>query len=331
MPLVEPSSYQPPSFLRNGNLLTLWASKLRRLSLRWEPFFSTVRLDTPDGDFFDVDILPVRPGECSSRLAIISHGLEGNSRRKYMRGMAEAFREAGWDVFARNFRGCSGEENKTIGMYHSGETEDLHQTVLFAISRGYRRIVLAGFSMGGNQTLKYLGENPSRIPSCVEAGIGISVPCDLEGSAKLLDLPSRRIYMEYFMSTLRKKIRAKASRFPGRFDTTRLRRIHTFQEFDDLYTAPLHGFASACDYWRRASSLPVLADIRVPVLLLNAADDPFLSPGCFPRELATKSPLLTLEIPAHGGHVGFVGPNPDRYWSESRAVEFVEQVLPVQA
>ena len=324
MPLIEPSSYHPPFLLRSGNLLTLWGSKLRRFSLQWEPFFTRIRLETPDGDFIDVDKLPSLPGTQSDRLVILSHGLEGNSRRKYMRGMAEAFRQAGWDVLARNFRGCSGEENRTEKLYHSGETDDLHCTVLYAASCGYTRIVLVGFSMGGCQTLKYLGENPARVPAAVIGGIGISVPCDLEGSAERLALPSRKLYMEYFLRTLRQKIRAKASRFPDSFDPTMLSKIHTFNEFDELYTAPLYGFASARDYWRRASCAPVLAGIKVPSLIVNAADDPFLSSGCFPRSLAMQSRLLTLEIPVHGGHVGFVSSNPQCYWSESRAVEFAE-------
>ena len=326
MPLIEPSSYTPPLFLRNGNLLTMWGGKIRRPTLRWEPFFTSFRLNMPDGDFFDVDYLPAHHGNLSDKLAILSHGLEGNSRRTYMRCMAEVFRKAGWDVFARNFRGCSGEENRTAGMYHSGQTEDLHHTVMYGISRGYKRIVLVGFSMGGNQTLRYLGEDPGRVPTCVAAGVGISVPCDLEGAAKLLDLPSRRIYMEYFMHTLRRKMRAKAKRFPELFNISGLARIHTFSEFDNRYTAPLHGFASAEDYYRRTSCVSVLHNIRVPTLLLNAADDPFLSPGCYPREFAAGSPLFTLEIPAHGGHVGFVGPDPDCYWSEKRTIEFVETI-----
>ncbi len=323
MPFVSVSSYVPPHFLHNGHTLTLWASQWRDLNLPWEPFFETVRLDTPDGDFFDVDVLPSQPDTRSDCAIILSHGLEGNSRRPYMRGMAEAFRQSGWDALARNFRGCSGEPNRTLGMYHGGETGDLHLLVEYAISLGYRKIALIGFSMGGNQTLKYLGENPSLVPREVCAGVGISVPCDMEGSARVLDQPSRLPYMIYFMTTLRDKMREKHARFPDRVSVEGLSTMLTFRAFDDAYTAPFYGFKNAHDYWRRSSSLSVLGNIRIPSYLLNAADDPFLSRECYPVELAKKSRLFTLEVPRHGGHVGFVGPDPSRYWSETRTLAFV--------
>ena len=323
MPLIADSGYCPPRFLRNGHLLTLWASQKRKLRLPWEPYFRTERLETDDGDFFDVDVLPALPGARAAGAVILSHGLEGSSRRPYMRGMAEIFRRAGWDVLARNFRGCSGEPNRTVRMYHGGETEDLHKTVCWAAGQGYGRLVLAGFSMGGNQTLKYLGEDPSRVPGQVCAAVGVSVPCDLEGSAEMLDRPSRMLYMAYFMSSLRRKVREKHARFPDKVSVAGLSRMVTFEAFDNAYTAPLHGFASARDYWRRSSSLPVLGNIRVPVYLLNAADDPFLSESCFPVELARESRLFTLEMPKHGGHVGFVSPDAGPYWSEIRALDFV--------
>ncbi len=327
MPFITSSNYSPPRYLRNGHLLTLWASQQRRLCLPWEPYFRTQRLDTDDGDFFDVDILPASPYARAVGAAILSHGLEGNSRRPYMRGMAEAFRKSGWDVLARNFRGCSGEPNRTLKMYHGGETEDLHRTVCWAAEQGYGKLVLAGFSMGGNQTFKYLGENPSRIPGQVCAAVGISVPCDLEGSAEMLHRPSRMLYMAYFMSSLRGKIREKHARFPDVVSVSGLNKMFTFESFDNAYTAPLHGFVDARDYWRRSSCLPVLGNIRVPAYLLNAADDPFLSASCFPVELARKSRLFTLEMPHHGGHVGFVTSDTGRYWSETRAADFVREAV----
>ena len=173
MPCIEDSTYIPPRFLHSGHALTIWASCWRKLPYSWEPWFSTVRLRTPDGDFFDVDCLPARPDARSDSAVILSHGLEGNSRRPYVRGMAEAFRAMGWDALARNFRGCSGEPNLTPGIYHGGQTGDLHQTVLYAQELGYRRLVLVGFSMGGNQTLKYVGEDPDRVPALVCAAVGI--------------------------------------------------------------------------------------------------------------------------------------------------------------
>ncbi|HIU18053.1 MAG TPA: alpha/beta fold hydrolase [Candidatus Avidesulfovibrio excrementigallinarum] len=327
MPVIDNSTYVPPPMLRSGHALTIWASCRRKLPYDWQPWFSTVRLRTPDGDFFDVDCLPARPDRRSDSAVILSHGLEGNSRRPYVRGMAEAFRAMGWDALARNFRGCSGEPNLTPGMYHGGQTCDLHQTVLYAQSLGYRTLALVGFSMGGNQTLKYVGEDPDRVPSSVCAAVGVSTPCDLEASAEMLARPSRLPYMAYFLKTLRAKIREKHRRFPDLVDSSPLWRVFSFEVFDNLYTAPLHGFRNAHDYWRRASSLPVLAGARLPVLILNALDDPFLAPRCFPVELAQRSSLLTLEMPRHGGHVGFVSANPARYWSETRTVRFVADIV----
>ena len=327
MPVIDNSTYVPPRLLHSGHALTIWASCYRKLPCDWDSWFSTVRLRTPDGDFFDVDWLPVRPDARSDKAVILSHGLEGNSRRPYVRGMAEAFRSMGWDALARNFRGCSGEPNLTPGIYHGGQTCDLHQTVLYAQSLGYRTLALVGFSMGGNQTLKYVGEEPDRVPASVCAAIGISTPCDLEASAGVLTKPSRLPYMAYFLKTLRAKIREKHQRFPELVDISRLWRVFDFETFDTLYTAPLHGFLNAHDYWRRASCLPVLSRARMPMLIINAQDDPFLAPECSPVELARDSALLTLEMPRHGGHVGFVSADPARYWSETRTVQFVADIV----
>mgnify|MGYP000774887165 CR=1 FL=1 len=167
-----------------------------------------------DGDFIDIDHIPACAGIRSGRVAILSHGLEGNSTRRYMLGMAEALNRRGWDVVARNFRGCSGEMNHTLQLYHGGETNDLHLVVQYCISLGYGSIVLVGFSMGGNQTLKYLGERDRAIPSQVSAAVAVSVPCDMEGAAEVLSLPSRAPYMAYFLRTLRRKVEEKHSRFP---------------------------------------------------------------------------------------------------------------------
>ena len=327
MPVIDNSTYVPPRLLHSGHALTIWASCRRKLPYGWEPWFSTVRLRTPDGDFFDVDCLPARADRRSDRAVILSHGLEGNSRRPYVRGMAEAFRAMGWDALARNFRGCSGEPNLTLGIYHGGQTCDLHQTVMYAQELGYRTLVLVGFSMGGNQTLKYVGEDPDRVPASVCAAVGISTPCDLEASAEELNKLSRLPYMAYFLKTLRAKIREKHRRFPELVDCSKLWRVVNFEAFDNLYTAPFHGFRNARDYWRKASCLPVLDHARLPILILNALDDPFLASRCFPVELARRSALLTLEMPRHGGHVGFVAADPARYWSETRTVQFVTGIV----
>ncbi len=323
MPVVHHSTYSSPLWLRNGHIQTIWPMLFRNPPL---PALWRTRLDTPDNDFIDVDFIPACAGIRSPRIAILSHGLEGNSTRRYMLGMAQALNARGWDVAARNFRGCSGEANRTLQMYHGGETDDLHLVVQHCAARGYTSIALVGFSMGGNQTLKYLGERGRTIPAQVKAAVAVSVPCDMEGAAEVLSRPSRAPYMSYFLRPLREKIAAKHAQFPDRLSLDGLERIRTFNEFDERYTAPLHGFDSARHYWRESGCLRFLEHIGVPFLLINAADDPFLSPGCYPLQLAQTHPAMTLEMPRWGGHVGFVTLWHELYWSENRAADFLEQV-----
>ena len=320
MPLVE-SRFRPPPWLRNAHLQTVWAVLARRGNpLRYE----RERLELADGDFLDLDWSRAGHRDC---LAILSHGLEGDSGAGYVRGMAAALNAAGWDALAWSFRGCGPEPNRLLRFYHSGETGDLGRVVIHAAPR-YRQVALIGFSLGGNLTLKYLGETAPH--PAVAAGVAISAPVDLAASARRLDRQrSNRIYLRRFLKTLVAKVEAKARVFPGEIDTAGIRRIRSFQEFDDRYTARLHGFRDAADYWAKASARPYLPKIGVPTLLLNARDDPFLAPECFPTPEAAASACFFLEAPTHGGHVAFVdtlrrsGPN----WLERRATEFLAQSL----
>lgn len=283
------------------------------------------RIETPDQDFLDIDW-----HECSSgnahRLAVVSHGLEGNSRKKYPLGMARELTRRGWDVICLNFRGCSGEPNRLPRLYHSGVTDDLHTVLCHGLATGrYAEAALVGFSMGGNQTLKYLGENPDKVPSQVKCAAVFSVPCDLAGSCRVMSRTINRVYMEYFMKGLREKVRIKANMFPELVNTDGLDRIKAFAPFDDRYTAPLHGFRDAADYYEKCSSLRVLDSIRIPTLLVQARNDPFLSRSCYPEQQAGTSPFLFLEMPKYGGHVGFMPLNRgETYWSETRAANFLE-------
>ena len=314
MPVIT-SRFQTPAFLRNGHAQTilpvLWP---RRVSV----CFEREQMELADGDFLDLDWL--RSGQ--SRLAIVSHGLEGSTEGGYIRGTAAALKTAGWDVLAWNFRGCSGEPNRLLRSYHSGESGDLGLVVEHA-AQSYESIVVIGFSMGGNVTLKYLGEAPPH--PAVKAAVAVSVPVDLASSAKTLDQRlSNRLYLRRFLKTLIAKMEAKGRRFPEMVDVKGIRAIRTFQEFDDRYTAPIHGFKDAEDYWRRASSRQFLHRIEVPTLLLNACNDPFLTPESFPYEEAQKSAHLFLEAPESGGHVGFLQSMTNRQpWYERRTVEFL--------
>lgn len=319
MPIVDTPGYWPPFGFRNGHLQTIYPSLARRV-----PLITTERerIQTPDGDFLDLDWDTTNR---SRRLVILSHGLEGDSRNHYVQGMAAACQRAGWDTLAWNFRGCSGEPNRLVRSYHSGATEDLDEVIGHALSKGsHQRIDLVGFSLGGNLTLKYLGDLGEGVSRAIGRAATFSVPCDLASSSLRLEAPINRIYMARFLRTLRSKIQQKIADFPTHISDVGLDSMRTFRQFDNAYTAPLHGFSSAEDYWARASCAPVLGAIRVPTLLVNAGDDPFLAPACYPFKAAGVSSHFFLEVPASGGHLGFVAFNRRReYWSESRAVAFL--------
>ncbi|MBI1178747.1 alpha/beta fold hydrolase [bacterium] len=322
MPLIDPSRYQSPFWLRGGHAQTLLPRLVRRVS---GPGVTRERIATPDDDFLDVDWTARK----SNRLAILSHGLEGCSRSVYVRGMMRALASRGWDCLAWNFRGCSGEINRQLRFYHSGVTDDLDLVVRHALkAHPANHIALIGFSLGGNVTLKFLGENPSNVARKVRAAVAISVPCHLNSSARKLAEPGNRIYMRYFLNGLAQKVELKARQFPRKLDLHGLHQMRTFAEFDEQITAPLHGFSSAEDYWTRSSSKQFLPAIRIPTLLLNARNDPFLTPECFPETEARQSAIFHLEAPESGGHVGFSdGLLLKRCWSEERAVGFLNAVI----
>lgn len=302
----------------SGHVQTLFPPIFRP---RPEVVYERQRLDTSDGDFVDLDWS--RGG--NDRLVVILHGLEGNSRRKYVLGMARAARRHGFDVLAVNFRGCGGEPNRKVAMYHSGWTQDLHEILVMVQAMGrYGQAGLVGFSLGGNVVLKYLGEDPARVPSCVSSAVAISVPCDLEDAARALARPQCRIYTRYLLDQLRKKIIEKGRRFPGQVDLRGVDGLVTFRQFDDRFTAPMHGFVDARDYWRRSSCRQFLTRVNLPACIINAANDPFLGPKCYPRTEAGANGLLRLIVPSTGGHVGFVGVPPGGlYWSEWMAMRFL--------
>jgi uncharacterized protein len=347
MPLIEHSSYAAPLSLLNGHVHTLVSALFRKV----DPIeYQRERIKTPDNDFLDLDWSC--PG--ADRLAILSHGLEGNSTRPYMLGMARALNESGWDAVAWNYRGCSGEPNATPRLYHSGETSDLDCVVSHAVeTKRYSHIALIGFSLGGNVVLKYLGERGDFLAPEVRGGVCFSVGCDLKSSAEQLAQPHNWHLMSHFLRSLKVKIRQKMKQYPELLSDVNFEDIKSFLDFDRRYTAPLHGFSSAEEYWEKCSSRQFLPNIRVPTLLVNALDDPMLRQESFPAEEARKSTFFTLETPKHGGHLGFVRarlptfhlPSLDlsqlsrrsfslpsfylspRFWSEIRTVEFLQSLL----
>ena len=320
MPIIEQSSYRPPFGFSNGHLQTIYPTLFRP-----HPVidYTRERIDTSDGDFLDLDWIKTRG---NTKLIVLTHGLESSSSSKYICGMATAFKRQGWDVLAWNLRGCSGPNNRLLSSYHSGSSQDL-ETVVNYVSENYNyeSMALVGFSLGGNITLKYLGEKGANHPKVIKAAAAFSVATDLASSAIRLEQFQNRIYMSRFMKTLAAKVRIKSKQFPGMLRDEGLDRMRTFREFDGAYTAPINGFSNAYDYWDRSSCGNFLNAINTPTLLVNAANDPFLPPSCYPVELARNHQYLHLEIPQSGGHMGFVSRNKtNEYWSEARAVAFIE-------
>ena len=290
----------------------------------------TERWTTPDADFIDVLRLDAPPG--APRLFLL-HGLEGSVRSHYVAGFFEQAKDRGWAADLLIFRGCGEQPNRRPRFYHSGDTDDL----AFALEHVLREtpevpVVLAGVSLGGNVLLKFLAERNTDTPNRIRAAAAISVPFDLERSARFISTGFSRIYDRHFLRTLRGKAMAKLVRYPKLFDRQRLQNAESIYEFDDAVTAPVHGFANAHDYYTKSSSLRALHRISIQTLLLSAVDDPFLPAAVLGqvRDTARDNPKLTLEFPDHGGHVGFVaGRWPWRpfYYAEWRACEFLASAL----
>jgi hypothetical protein len=315
MPIISDSSYRPPSWLPGGHAQTIHPVLFREAPV---VIMRAERLELDDGDFLDLEW----SGGGGEKLAIISHGLEGSSRAKYVRGMATALLKRGWDILAWNFRGCGDEPNRLPSFYHSGKTDDLELVIRHAMAVSpAKQIDLIGFSLGGNLTLKYIGERGRAIDPVIHRAIAFSAPCELACSSAELSKWQNRIYMERFLKTLRSKVVAKHEQFPEALDVTGVAAMRTFAQFDDRFTAPLHGFEDAADYWMRSSSRQYLKNISVPTLLINAANDPILGPDCYPFPEAEQNGSFFLEVPAEGGHVGFGAGK--EYWSEKRAVDFL--------
>jgi uncharacterized protein len=323
MPLIQHSDYQAPIWLPEGHSQTIFPSVFRKVE---GINYVRERINTPDGDFLDVDF-----SKCNSpthsitkSLIILSHGLEGDTSRQYITGMVKNFNENGLDCLAWNFRSCSGEMNQTKRFYHSGATDDLETIVKYSLSKGYQKIYLAGFSLGGNLTLKYLGEKGQNLYPEIQKAVTFSVPLHLSSSGKTIGW----LYTKRFNKSLIKKILEKSKRFPDfQIDTSNIAKIKTLQDFDDAYTSQLHGFIDAEDYYERNSSLYFLDKISIPTLIINAKNDPFLSKECFPFEKIKSMEKIYFQAPEMGGHCGFY---PDDYqgvlWSERRALEWVMEI-----
>ncbi|MGV3558338.1 YheT family hydrolase [Larkinella arboricola] len=339
MPLITPSDYRPPTHLWNGHLQTIIPSLFRKVEV---PYVRE-RIETPDDDFLDLDwsfsgVQNEVPGGkrdeiekensgLKKRLTILSHGLEGDSRRQYLAGMVRHLTANGFDCLAWHYRSCSGEMNRQARFYHLGETSDLQFVIDYALQKGYQHVNLMGFSAGGNITLKYLGERGKDIHPAIERAVVFSVPLHLTTASRRLEAWDSQIYNKRFNRTLKRKVFQKAAIMPGVIHTEGLQKVRTLRDFDNLFTSRLHGFRDAEDYYQQSSSLQYLDKIAIPTLVVNAKNDPFLSRECFPEELAQQLPNVWMEFPAQGGHCGFApaGRNTDVYWSEERALRFLKE------
>lgn len=282
----------------------------------------------PDGDFLDLDRLDGPPG---SPLLLILHGLEGSSRSTPVLGLLGGARRLRWRAAALNFRSCSGEPNRLPRSYHGGETSDLAWVVdRLAMEEPAAPLLCAGFSLGGNVLLKYLGERGDAVPRQVRAAAAISAPFDLAASARWLARGPGALYTRRLVASLRRKTLEKLRRYPGLVDRRAVLAARTLEQFDDAVTAPVHGFRDAEAYWAASSSLPLLAGIRRPTLLINALDDPFFPTRLLPVREASANPHLRALFPARGGHMGFLSgaiPGLPRPWAKEQTLAFFGEVI----
>jgi len=320
------SNYRPPVWLPSGHLQTIWAAKMIHipvLTLKRE------RWTTPDEDFIDVDLIEGLPGK---PFVVLFHGLEGSSDSHYARALLSCIEGLGWSGAVPHFRGCSGELNKAPRFYHSGDADEVdwvaRRLQQHPLARNASNFFAVGVSLGGNALLRWLGTR-AEDANFIEAVVAVSVPLDLAAGGRALSSGINMIYTRSFLKTLKPKCLQKLDQFPKLFDRDRMLAARDLYEFDNVVTAPLHGFRDTDDYWHRASSKQVLSEITVPTLVLNARNDPFLPARHLPRHAAAS---VILEYPKHGGHVGFVRGNfPGALdWLPRRIVRFFSEQVQLQ-
>ncbi|NHH99588.1 hydrolase [Oceanimonas sp. MB9] len=315
--MIRSSQFQSPWWARNPHLQTILARALHRSRQHCQG----ERLELPDGDFVDLAwATPELDG--SSPLVVLFHGLEGCVQSHYVQGMMAALHARGWQPVLMHFRGCSGEPNRLLRAYHSGETED-PAFVLDTLRRRFpgRPMAAIGYSLGGNMLINYLARH-RRNP--LSAAVVVSAPLQLAVCADRIDRGLSRLYQRYLLGRMKHNWRRRLARHPDAAFRPDVGAIASLREFDERITAPLHGFAGADDYYHRCSGLPRLADIVTPTLVLHAADDPFMTEAVIP-EADVLPPAITYELSRHGGHVGFMQGAPwrPRYWLEQRIPDWL--------
>jgi predicted alpha/beta-fold hydrolase len=324
MPVFE-SNFLPTIPFRNGHFNTMY----RPLFMKDKATYKRERIITWDHDFFDLDFSFMG----SETLVLLIHGLEGSSESKYMAANTNHLNEKGLDTVCFNLRGCSGEDNLLLSTYHTGKTEDVDFVIKHLLKNyTYHNIIIVGFSLGGNLTLKYMGEKGADLSPIIKGGIATSVPIDIASAEVEMDKLKNKLYMEIFFKTMKNKILEKAHKFPEyKLDKDKLFKATKFKHLEHLYNVPVFGFNSPEDYWEKASSKPYLSKITRPTLLINAKDDTFLSSECFPYEEANNSKFFFFEETKFGGHVGFMTsfkPHENR-WLEHRIVRFIKENIEI--
>jgi predicted alpha/beta-fold hydrolase len=304
-------NYEAPAWLRGGHAQTIWPALFARSTFGSAPRYRRERWDAPDGDFVDVDFLQDGEAGPPRPLLVLFHGLEGSSRSHYALAFADVARERGWGFAVPHFRGCSGEINRAPRAYHSGDHEEIAWLLARLAQRqrapdGTRAPLWAvGVSLGGNALLRWAGEWGAAAAASVDAVAAICAPLDLAAGGQAIGRGfNRQVYTRMFLRTMVPKALAKLAQYPGLFDRAALLAARDLHGVDDVFTAPLHGFRDADDYWRRASAKPLLPQVRVPALALNARNDPFVPAASLPRP-GQVGRHVTLWQPDHGGHVGF--------------------------
>ena len=322
---VFTSDFFPTIPFRNSHFNTMY----RPLFMKDTAKYSRKRITTWDHDFIDLDFSMVG----SETLALLIHGLEGSSESKYMTSTTNHLNAKGLDTVCFNLRSCSGEDNLLLSTYHSGKSEDVDFVVNHLLDNyEYKNIIIIGFSLGGNLTLKYLGEKSDEISPTIKGGIAVSVPIDIASAEKEMDKIKNKLYLEVFFKTMKTKVLEKAYKFPEfQLDKDKLFKATKFKHLEHLYTVPVFGFESPEDYWEKASSKPYILAIKKPTLLINAKDDTFLSKECFPFDEAQNSPFFHLETPKYGGHVGFINSfkASENTWLEERIARFIKENIQI--
>ena len=312
--------YAPPGWLPGGHAQTIYPYFVSRPRVTYR----RQRVDTPDGDFIDFDWLEHAQTEADAPLVVLFHGLEGNSGSHYARALMAHLASVGWRGVVPHFRGCSGEPNRRPRAYHSGDYSEVGWMLhtIRNVAPG-ARLFAVGVSLGGSALLNWLGREEQRAADVVTAAAAVSTPLDLTAAGIAIEQGLNRLYSRHFRTTLVPKALAMARQFPRALDAAAIARVDSMYRFDDVVTAPLHGFTGTDDYWKRASSKPWLKAVTVPTLVLNARNDPFIPAASLPTR-AEASPAITLEQPEGGGHGGFLDPRfPGRlHWLPRRLVAY---------